>query len=113
MNNKNVSKISHLDFVKKYGESILNIKINNSYNYIENNNTLTYLGKIVDIRIVYEDSNDKGYLMSYIILFENMSKARYVIKELVYVGSVIILPIIKIDEIQTNTISYDKIRSRL
>ena len=113
MNNKNVAKMSHFDFVKKYGESILNIKINNSYNYIENDNTLTYLGKLLDIRIIYEDSNDKRYLMSCIILFENMSKARYVIKELVYVGSVIILPVIKVDEIQNNTISYDKVRSRL
>lgn len=113
MDNKNVSKMSYFDFISKYGESILNIKINNRYNYIENDKTLTYLGKLVDIRILHEDSNDEKYLMTYIILFENMSKARYVIKELVYVGSVIILPIIKVDEIQTNTISYDKIRSRL
>jgi hypothetical protein len=113
MNNKNVSKISHFDVVKRYGESILNIKINNRYNYIENDKTLTYLGKLVDIRILHEDSNDEKYLMTYIIYFENMSKARYVMKELVYIGSVIRLPIIKVDKIQNNTISYDKVRSRL
>ena len=113
MDNKNVSKMSYFDCISKYGESILNIKLNNSYNYIEIDKTLTYLGKLLDIRILHEDSNDKRYLMSCIILFENMSKARYVIKELVYLGSVIILPIIKVDEIQNNTISYDKVRSRL
>lgn len=113
MDNKNTSKMSYFDFISKYGESILNIRLNNSYNYIEIDKTLTYLGKLLDIRVLYEDSNDEKYLMTYIIYFENMTKARYVIKELVYIGSVIRLPIIKVDEIQNNTISCDKVRSRL
>ena len=113
MDNKNTSKMSYFDFISNYGESILNIRLNNSYNYIEIDKTLTYLGKLLDIRVLYEDSNDETYLMTYIIYFENMTKARYVIKELVYIGSVIRLPIIKVDEIQNNIISYDKVRSRL
>jgi len=113
MDNKNTSKMSYFDFISKYGESILNIRLNNSYNYIEIDKTLTYLGKLLDIRALYEYSNDEKYLMTYIIYFENMTKARYVIKELVYIGSVIRLPIIRVDEIQNNTISCHKVRSRI
>jgi len=114
MYNKNVSNMSHFDFISKYGESILNIELNNSYCYIEDDKTLTYLGKLVDIRILHEDSNDEKYLMSYIIYFENMYNPRYIIKELVYIGSVIILPIIKVpvDKIQYYTLS-NTVRSRL
>ena len=114
MNIKNVSKMSYFDFISKYGESILNIKLNNSYTYIENDKTLTYLGKLVHIRILHEDSNDEKYLMTYIIYFENMTKARYVMKELVYIGSVIRLPIIKVsDEEIQNYILSNTIRCRL